>query len=243
MTAIERMLAIIAVLFIAMKVVVLAMSPARLSPLRKAAFFLFPGMRPSTFAGSRRNIDRAGTPFVRGFRNVIAGAILFVAARAVATRSLIAAIVIALPAMSLMLHFGLLALSTALWRMCGFPAEDLFRQPWRSESLADFWSRRWNVGFSDMIAVVVHRPVAARWNRRAAVVASFLASGVLHELAISVPAGGGYGLPMLYFAIHGALVAAGIGGRTVTWIALIAPLPLLFHLPFLRAIIVPLLIR
>jgi alginate O-acetyltransferase complex protein AlgI len=142
-----------------------------------------------------------------------------------------------------MLHFGLFTIATAAWRAAGINAEDLFRQPWRSRSLAEFWSRRWNVGFSDMIALMVHRPVAARLGRKAGIVASFLASGVLHELAISVPAQGGYGLPTLYFALHGALVAAGLRGRVATALALLIPLPLCFHAPFLRAIVIPMLSR
>jgi Membrane bound O-acyl transferase family len=242
MTPFERMLVIIVALFLTMKLIVLAATRVRLAPAGLTAFFLFPGMRPATFA-SRRHVDRVRTPLLRGTRNLLLGAALFVVARAIAPRSLLAAVIVALPALSLMLHFGLLALATAFWRWNGYPAEELFRQPWRSASLAEFWSRRWNVGFSDMVAVAVQRPVGARWGRRAAIVGSFLASGLLHEMAISVPAGGGYGLPMLYFAAHGALVAADVRGRVAMWIALLAPLPILFHPPFIRAIIVPLLLR
>jgi len=117
MTPFARMLAIVVVLFAAMKITVLSMSRVRLAPARMLAFLLFPGMRPATFT-SRRNVDRVRRPLLRGALNLVAGAALFVVARAVAPRSLIAAIVIALPAMSLMLHFGLLTLSTAFWRTC-----------------------------------------------------------------------------------------------------------------------------
>ena len=75
--------------------------------------------------------------------------------------------------------------------------------------------------------------------------ASFLASGVLHELAISVPVGAGFGLPTLYFLLHGALVGLErktprIASRAWTLFWLIAPLPLLFHPPFLRGVVWPL---
>ncbi len=92
-----------------------------------------------------------------------------------------------------------------------------------------------------MLAVTVSRPLTPRLGRAASVVAAFLASGVLHELAISVPAGGGYGLPTLYFALHGALVATRARGRAMTLLAVILPLPLLFHPPFLHAVVIPLL--
>jgi hypothetical protein len=83
--------------------------------------------------------------------------------------------------------------------------------------------------------------------------AGFLFSGLLHELAISVPARGGYGLPTLYFALHGGLlrlerrigVLENAPGNTewarrvwtLGWLAL--PLPLLFHRPFLQQVIWP----
>jgi alginate O-acetyltransferase complex protein AlgI len=94
-----------------------------------------------------------------------------------------------------------------------------------------------------MLSVTVHRPLARRFGRAAGVAASFVASGLLHELAISVPAGGGYGLPTIYFIVHGALVAGGVRGRALTLMALLIPLPLLFHAPFLRAIVIPALLR
>jgi alginate O-acetyltransferase complex protein AlgI len=61
-------------------------------------------------------------------------------------------------------------------------------------------------------------------------------------MAISLPVRAGYGLPLLYFAIHGALVlverALGRGlGRVWTLAALALPLPLLFHRPFLEGIV------
>lgn len=56
--------------------------------------------------------------------------------------------------------------------------------------------------------------------------AGFALSGLLHEMAISVPVRAGFGLPLLYFLMHGALV--------------LAPLPIHFHRPFLAGLIWPL---
>jgi alginate O-acetyltransferase complex protein AlgI len=71
----------------------------------------------------------------------------------------------------------------------------------------------------------------------------FALSGFLHELAISFPAGGGWGLPLGYFLLQGVLVAVEerfrIVSRAWTWFWLIAPAPWLFHEPFRRALIVP----
>jgi alginate O-acetyltransferase complex protein AlgI len=76
-------------------------------------------------------------------------------------------------------------------------------------------------------------------------VVSFLASGLLHELAISVPVRAGYGLPTAYFVLQGALVVLEKRirrepGRLWTLFWLVAPLPMLFHAPFLRGIVWPL---
>ena len=88
-----------------------------------------------------------------------------------------------------------------------------------------------------------------------ALVVAFLFSGLLHELAISLPVRAGFGLPLLYFAIHGALMLVERGleradrpvyrraavGRAWTAFWLVAPLPILFHRPFLRGVVWPIL--
>jgi alginate O-acetyltransferase complex protein AlgI len=154
--------------------------------------------------------------------------------------------------LSLALHFGLFELLVAAWRAAGVDCRSLFRSPLRSRDLREFWSRRWNLAFSEMTALVVHRPLARRLGRRAAVLGSFLFSGLLHETAISLPARAGFGLPTLYFALQGAgvlfeegLARSGMAPRgwaervwTAAW--LLAPLPLLFHPPFVRAVLWPL---
>jgi alginate O-acetyltransferase complex protein AlgI len=105
-----------------------------------------------------------------------------------------------------------------------------------------------------MTAAGVYRPISAAAGRRSGIAAAFLASGILHELAISLPVRSGYGLPLLYSAIHGgamlaerALEARGtpVSGRawigracTIAWLLL--PLPLLFHPPFLHGVVWPL---
>jgi hypothetical protein len=209
-------------------------------------------MRPSLFARRRVVDERAAATLARkGVRAFLLGAGLFAGARLVAASRLgepgkhIVVTVMAMPALSLMLHFGLFELVAAFYRRRGIPVETLFRSPLAARSLSEFWSRRWNVGFSEMIALVVHRPLRRNAGEAVALGGSFLASGILHELAISVPVGAGYGLPTAYFLLHGALV--GIERRmarppghvwTIFWLA--APLPLLFHAPFLRGVVWPL---
>ena len=132
------------------------------------------------------------------------------------------------------------------------PCRAVFVAPHRSESLGEFWSRRWNLAFSEMTSSAVYRPLAARAGRGVALAAAFLLSGLLHEMAISLPVRTGYGGPLAYFALHGALVAVeraaerrgvavgGAAGRVWTAAWLLLPLPLLFHQPFLAGVVWPL---
>ena len=81
-------------------------------------------------------------------------------------------------------------------------------------------------------------------ERTAAVTGAFIISGILHELAISLPAARGWGGPMLYFLIQAVgMVLEGKSrrGRLWTWGWVFLPIPLLFHAPFRETLISPLL--
>jgi hypothetical protein len=242
-----RMLLIISVTFVTMKVITLAVARVRLAPAQMLAFFAWGGMRPSLFTslgGEPRPGARALA--LRGARNLATGVALFVLARLVVASSEVLAIGIAMIALSLIVHFGVFDLLAAFWRTRGVATDALFRAPLASRSLSEFWSRRWNIGYSEMIALVVDRPLRARFGPRTALAASFLASGLLHELAITVPVGAAYGRPTLYFALHGIGVALERTmrvqpGRVWVFLWIVLPLPLCFPPAFLRAIVLPLL--
>jgi hypothetical protein len=108
--------------------------------------------------------------------------------------------------LSLGFHFGVLRILKGLLRLAGFPVRTLFPNPLEAKGIADFWGRRWNVGYSQMLQRLVGRPVEAVLGKSAGVMAIFIASGLLHELAITLPVRSGYGLPTLYFAFHGLLM-------------------------------------
>jgi len=247
-----RMLVLIGGLFFAMKALVCVESRTRegmrLSPLRWAAFAtLWPGMRPAVVAHLQMRRSGAAALMKTGLAYVGLGTGLFLLALLVwrLTASTVLATVLLLPALSLFLHFGVFGVLAGLWRAAGADVGPLFRAPWSAKSLGEFWSRRWNLAFSEMTSLAVYRPIAARRGRRAALAAAFLFSGLLHEVAISLPVRAGYGRPLLYFAIHGALTQVererGPFGRALTLLVVVLPLPLLFHPPFLQGVIWPLL--
>ena len=242
-----RMVVIVSVTFVAMKLVTLAFARVRLAPAQLLAFFAWGGMRPALFT-SLGNAPRPGARALalRGLRNFAVGVALFVLARAVAPYSEVVAIGFAMIALSLIVHFGVFDLLAGFWRTRGVATDALFRAPLAARSLAEFWSRRWNIGYSEMIATVVHRPIRSRFGPHAALAASFLASGLLHELAITVPTGAAYGLPTLYFLLHGIAVAiekrmTREPGRAWVFAWVVLPLPLCFPPAFLRVVITPLL--
>lgn len=152
----------------------------------------------------------------------------------------------------LMLHFGLFQLLSCYWRTMGVDARPLMVAPWRSISVTEFWSKRWNMGFRDFTHQFLFGPLARRWGVRAALVLTFLFSGVIHDLVISIPAGGGYGLPTAFFLIQllaitierssvgrRAGLCSGWRGWLFTLVSLLLPARLLFHDQFVTAIVIP----
>jgi len=255
-----RMLLICASVFLAMKVLVTAEArlAGRAVPTGRgwwAFLLLWPGMRPWAFAGPPGPPRRGATRLiVVGLLVTLLGLALLGLARHLAARGSPEDLVllVALVGIGLVVHFGTFRALAGFWRRSGRAVTPLFDAPGRSRSLEEFWARRWNLAFSEMLQVAVERPLRRAWGLSASVALCFLISGALHELALSVPARAGYGLPLLYFAVHGLLVAferrirwgSGFASElvrrawTLGWVLL--PLPLVFHLPALRALVLPL---
>jgi alginate O-acetyltransferase complex protein AlgI len=155
-------------------------------------------------------------------------------------------------AIVLMLHFGLFRLLAALWRLAGYDVRPIMNAPLMATSLVEFWSRRWNLAFRDLSRQLVLRPLAPRIGAAGAMWCVFLFSGVVHDLVITVPAGGGYGGPTVYFLVQATGVAlqrsgvarrrrldVGWRGWLVTAVFVVGPVGLLFPSEFLTRVIVP----
>lgn len=152
----------------------------------------------------------------------------------------------------LTLHFGTFHLIALMWQRKGLAVKPIMQRPLVSCSLSELWGRRWNQGFRALSHTWVFQPLQRRLGAVAGTMGAFFASGLLHDLVISVPARAGYGLPTAYFLLQafgvlaerseaGKRVGLGRGATGWLWTALIAagPLYALFHPWFVMRVMVP----
>ena len=150
------------------------------------------------------------------------------------------------------LHFGLFHLLSCFWRSQGVAAPPLMDWPILSQSVSEFWGKRWNRAFRDLTHRFVFRPLTNQFGLALGSLFAFLFSGLIHELVITVPAGGGYGGPTIYFVIQGVGLlnercklarrfglGSGWRGRLFTGAVLLVPVGLLFPRPFVVEIVAP----
>ncbi|KAJ0246151.1 long-chain-alcohol O-fatty-acyltransferase 1 [Hirschfeldia incana] len=87
-------------------------------------------------------------------------------------------------------EFILFSTGTLLSTLLGCEIEPVFNEPYLATSLQDFWSRRWNRMVPSILRPTVHIPVqqyttpliGPKMGFYAGVLASFLVSGLMHEL-------------------------------------------------------------
>lgn len=216
------------------------------SPGFDAAAFLQPASRT-------RIPEPSGREWLLAGGNILLGATLFLAVpRFLPATAWLAIGWFGMVGLILMLHFGVIHLISCGWREFGIDARPLMDWPVCSASLAEFWGRRWNTAFRDLTHRFLFRPLSSSIGPRAALLFGFLCSGLVHELVITVPAGGGYGGPTIYFILQGLGLLAersrfgrahGLGraplGRFFAILFLIAPVGLLFPSPFVHNVVLP----
>ncbi|CAN4114661.1 unnamed protein product [Withania somnifera] len=85
----------------------------------------------------------------------------------------------------------ILAIVSGLARgLLGLQLEPQFNEPYLSTSLQDFWSRRWNLIVTGILRPTVYKPTLSlsanilgqKWAPLPAVMATFIVSGLMHEL-------------------------------------------------------------
>lgn len=257
-----RMLGIISLQLLAMKVIVVVevyvgKPKKRLSFVQWSAFVLYFGMLPEKFSTLfSKPLGGAGKLFWKGVSRILFGiSLLFLSHKLQEARLPVFFLseFVALVGLSFILHFGVLNVSTAFWRFWGVDVGEIFRAPYKAKSLPEFWSIRWNNAFTEMTQTIAFRPLVSNLGAKGAFLVGFFLSGVLHEIAISLPVASGYGLPTMYFVWQSLLMLAEKKYQfiknitkhpilqhiwTFCWIAL--PLPLLFHARFIEQVVYPL---
>jgi hypothetical protein len=222
---------------------------------RSAAYLLaWPGMDAKAFLDAEQ---RAPTPQRSSWlwatsRTLLGVALLWVVARFVPQGQPLLRGWVGMVGLILLLHFGTFQIVALAWQSVGVNAEPIMRGPLRSISLGEFWGKRWNLGFRQLTHELIFRPSYRLVGPEAAGFLVFAASGLVHDLVISVPARGGYGLPTLYFLLQGFGVtversqfgkrlglARGGRGWFFMMVFLLAPVFWLFHPWFVLRVILP----
>jgi hypothetical protein len=216
----------------------------------------WPGMEAAEFL-SRNEIPTKPTSAEWAFAFVktsLGFAVFFGAARLLLPNHPLATGWIGMCGVVLILHFGLFHILSLLWRRAGVHASPLMQNPLATNSLSEFWGGRWNTAFNALAFRYVFRPLRRRMSSALATLAAFGLSGLVHELVISLPARGGYGLPTTYFMIQGlglllersafgqkVALDKGLPGRAFALTIAAGPAVLLFPPPFIRNVILPML--
>ena len=232
--------------------------PSRRTPSTRARhlgyLFAWPGMDAETFLNTSSQVV---SPTVRewgwaSLKTVFGATLIWEVVRRASPSLPLLRGWIGLLGLAFLLHFGIFHLLSIFWRTRGVRARPLMRTPALATSLGEFWGGRWNTGFHQLAASLVFKPLRSRFGATGATFAVFLASGLIHDLVISFPAGAGYGLPTGYFILqalgmyversdHGKVWGLGRGtpGRMFTLVVAAGPAFWLFHPWFVMRVVVP----
>jgi alginate O-acetyltransferase complex protein AlgI len=229
-----------------------------LAPAWKHLAYLlaWPGMDAAAFLRDARaktiSQPSVGEWLFAAVKFVAGGLVLFGLARLVPVDQPYLVGWVGMAGLAFLLHFGSFHLISCAWRSAGVDARPLMNWPMLATSVSDYWGRRWNTAFRDLAHRFLFQPLAVRLGPRTGLLAGFLFSGIVHDLVISLPAGGGYGGPTLFFLLQAVAMLVersrmgrrlGLGrgwrGWAFAMVAILLPAPLLFHPPFVARVIVP----
>ena len=228
---------------------------ASASKFRRAGYLLaWPGMDADRFLSSRSRAEKPSSAewLLALCKLGIGVALIWGVARWISPRSELLTGWVGMVGIIFILHFGLFHVLSCVWRTGGVNAVPIMNWPIASQSLTEFWGRRWNLAFRDLTHRFLFQPLLRRLGPTGSLLVGFLVSGLIHDLVISVPAQGGWGLPTTYFSLQGIAIliersrwgrriglGTGLIGRLFCVGIIALPCPLLFHPAFVRCVIVP----
>jgi len=210
-------------------------------------FFLWPGMNCKALSTNRQQVsyEKNKGNLYSGILGIIAG-LIFTFLLSVAQPGVYLLSWLGFIPFILIFHFGLSKLLFYFSQVLGMRTKNPFPNPFSASSVADFWSRRWNLPFVEMNRCIFI-PLCKIYISSSTLIffVIFIVSGVLHEFAISYPVSAGYGKPLLYFVLQ-AIFAFMNKGKAfapklepfLSILIVVMPLPLLFHDQFRMKFIV-----
>ena len=226
------------------------------STLARSIVYLlaWPGMDAEAFLASTARVARPGLKqwLEAAAKTALGVILLWTIARRVPIGMPLLRGWIGLFGLIFLLHFGSFHLIALFWQTMGIDAQPIMSKPILSKTLSEFWGKRWNLGFRQLAHDYIFRPLHRRIGPAAAGFLVFVVSGLIHDLVISLPARGGYGLPTAYFVIQGLGVMMersalgrslglqhGVSARIFMFVVTAVPAFWLFHPPFVLRVIIP----
>ena len=222
---------------------------------RSIAYLLaWPGMDAETFLNPNSHVQRPRLQewMWAAAKTALGVALLWVIARRIPVEQSLLRGWVGLFGLIFLLHFGSFHFLALFWQANGINAAPIMSSPIRSRTLSEFWGKRWNLGFRQLAHELIFRPLQKRSGPAVAGLLVFAASGLIHDLVISVPARAGYGLPTAYFILQGlgvlfersALIRRWglqreLLSRILTLAVTALPAFWLFHPPFVHRVILP----
>jgi len=222
---------------------------------RSLAYLLaWPGMDADAFLDPRSRPDRPSPKewLWATTKTALGTTLLWVVARRIPVEHSLLRGWTGLFGLIFLLHFGSFHLIALFWQANGIDAEPIMSSPILSKTLSEFWGRRWNLGFRQLAHEFTFRPLQRRTGASVAGLLVFVASGLIHDLVISLPARAGYGLPTAYFTVQGlgvlferSALSRRLGlrrdlpARIFTLAVTALPAFWLFHPPFVHRVIIP----
>jgi hypothetical protein len=219
-----------------------------------AYLFAWPGMDADAFLDAKQRVPppRFTTWLWATLETALGVALLWIVARSLSAGEPLLRGWTGMLGLILLLHFGSFQLIALAWRTLGVNAKPIMSAPLRATSLAEFWGKRWNLGFRQLSYELIFRPLHRTLGVEAAGLLVFGASGLIHDLVISLPARAGYGLPTAYFLLQGMGITIersgfgkrlGLGRGARGWVfmavVITAPVFWLFHPWFVQRVIIP----
>jgi hypothetical protein len=222
---------------------------------RSTAYLLaWPGMDAEAFLDASRSVTSspARSWLCATLETALGAALLWVVARYIPEGEPLVRGWLGMVGLIFLLHFGTFQIVSLAWESVGIKAIPIMSAPLRSTSLGEFWGKRWNLGFRQLAHELIFRPLHRKVGVDVAGFLVFVLSGLIHDLVISVPARGGYGLPTTYFVLQGAGMTIehsrfgkrlGIGKGLRGWffmtVFVVGPVFWLFHPWFVLRVILP----